>query len=464
MVARFMSWLAVTKGVFLMSILFTDGTIVTMNERGEVIRGDLLVEGDRIAAVGSDLRADLRQTPDRVYDLHGDLLIPGLIQTHVHLCQTLFRGQADDLELLDWLRTRIWPLEGGHDPESLYDSALLGIGELFLGGTTTIVDMETVHHTEYAFQAILDTGIRALSGKVMMDDPGGGAPPSLQETSEDSLRESVDLYEKYHGQGDGRLSVAFTPRFVISCTDRLLQEVSRLARDKGAFVHTHASESRGEIREVENTRGMRNVVYLDRIGLTGPHLILAHCIWLDDEEREILVRSRTQIVHCPSSNLKLASGLATIPELLARGAEVSLGADGAPCNNNLDCFVEMRHAALIHKPRCGPTAMPARQVFALATRSGARAIGRESDLGSLEVGKKADLAVVSRDGLHNWPNDNVDVYAQLVYQARSSDVRLTMVDGRMVMQDRCLATIDLTHLRKRTAGSLKRVLQRTGLA
>ena len=359
-----------------MSILLKDATIVTMNERGEVIRGDLLVEGDRIAALGGDLRSNLQQSPDQVYDLHGDLLIPGLIQTHVHLCQTLFRGQADDLELLDWLRSKIWPLEGGHDPESLYDSALLGIGELFLGGTTTIVDMETVHHTEHAFRAILDTGIRALSGKVMMDDSGGGVPPSLQETSEDSLRESVDLYEKYHGQGDGRLSVAFTPRFVISCTDHLLQEVSRLAREKGAFVHTHASENQGEIQDVESTCGMRNVVYLDRVGLTGPRLILAHCIWLDDEEKEILVRSHTRIVHCPSSNLKLASGLAAIPELLAQGAEVSLGADGAPCNNNLDGFVEMRHAALIHKPRCGPTVMPARQVFALATSAGARAIGR----------------------------------------------------------------------------------------
>ncbi len=447
-----------------MSILLKDATIVTMNERGEVIRGDLLVEGDRIAALGGDLRSNLQQSPDQVYDLHGDLLIPGLIQTHVHLCQTLFRGQADDLELLDWLRSKIWPLEGGHDPESLYDSALLGIGELFLGGTTTIVDMETVHHTEHAFRAILDTGIRALSGKVMMDDSGGGVPPSLQETSEDSLRESVDLYEKYHGQGDGRLSVAFTPRFVISCTDHLLQEVSRLAREKGAFVHTHASENQGEIQDVESTCGMRNVVYLDRVGLTGPRLILAHCIWLDDEEKEILVRSHTRIVHCPSSNLKLASGLAAIPELLAQGAEVSLGADGAPCNNNLDGFVEMRHAALIHKPRCGPTVMPARQVFALATSAGARAIGREGDLGSLSVSKKADLAVVSRQGLHNWPNDNVDVYAQLVYQARSSDVCLTMVDGRVVMQDRRLLTIDLSRLRKSSSESLKRVMQRAGLA
>lgn len=442
-----------------MRILFKNAKIVTMNATREIIMGDLLVDGDKIAAVGGRIE----ETADQVIDVHGAILIPGLIQTHIHLCQTLFRGQADDLELLDWLKLKIWPLEGGHDPESLRDSALIGIGELFLGGTTTIVDMETVHHTEHALQAILDSGMRALSGKVMMDDKNGDIPASLQESTQSSLQESVDLYEKYHGQGKGRLEVAFTPRFVISCTDDLLKEVSRIAQEKKAFVHTHASENRGEIQVVESTRGMRNIVYLDKVGLTGPRLILAHCIWLDEVEKEILLQSRTRIAHCPSSNLKLASGIAPIPEMLSRGAEVSLGADGAPCNNNLDGFREMRHAALIQKPQHGPTVMPAQQVFELATVTGARAIGHEHDLGSLEVGKKADLAVVSLEGLHTWPNENVDLYSQLVYQAQSSDVRLTMVDGQIVMQDRELLTIDVPHLKINASRSLKRVMKRIGL-
>jgi cytosine/adenosine deaminase-related metal-dependent hydrolase len=442
-----------------MRILFKNATIVTMNARRDIMKGNLLVDGSTIAAVG-EVNEPLA---DQVIDLHGDLLIPGLIQTHIHLCQTLFRGQADDLELLDWLKLKIWPLEGGHDPESLYDSALLGIGELFLGGTTTIVDMETVHHTEHAFEAILSSGLRALAGKVMMDDPSGDVPPSLQESTEESLQISVDLYEKYHGQGNGRLEVAFTPRFVISCTDTLLKEVSKLAREKNAFVHTHASENRGEIQVVESTRGMRNVVYLDKVGLTGPKLILAHCIWLDETEKEILVQSKTRISHCPSSNIKLASGIAQIPELLERGAEVSLSADGAPCGNNLDGFREMRHAALIQKPLHGPTVMPAQKVFELATLGGARAIGREHDLGSLEVGKKADLAVVSLQGLHTWPNNHVNIYSQLVYQVQSSDVRLTMVDGKIVMQDRQLLTIDVPHLKESSSHSLDRVMKRVGL-
>jgi len=442
-----------------MRILFKNAKIVTMNGQREIIQGDLLVDGSQIA----EIAGVIEQPADQIIDLQGDLLIPGLIQTHIHLCQTLFRGQADDLELLDWLKLRVWPLEGGHDPESLHDSALLGIGELFLGGTTTIVDMETVHHTEHAFEAILSSGLRALSGKVMMDDCNGDIPSSLQESTGDSLQESVNLFEKYHGQGNGRLEVAFTPRFVISCTDTLLNEVSQIARVKNAFVHTHASENRSEIQLVESTRGMRNIVYLDKVGLTGPNLILAHCIWLDDAEKEILIRTKTRIAHCPSSNLKLASGIAPIPELLRCGAEVSLAADGAPCNNNLDGFREMRHAALIQKPLHGPTVMPAQKVFELATLAGARAIGHEHDLGSLEVGKKADLAVVSLQGLHTWPIEHVDVYSQLVYQVTSSDVRLTMVNGQIVMKDRQLMTIDVPQLKRSSSRSLERVMKRVGL-
>ncbi len=442
-----------------MRILFKNAKIVTMNAEREIIQGDLLVDGSQIVAIGGVIE----EPADQVIDLRGDLLIPGLIQTHIHLCQTIFRGQADDLELLDWLKLKVWPLEGGHDPESVYDSALLGIGELFLGGTTTIVDMETVHHTEHAFEAILASGIRALSGKVMMDDCNKDIPSSLRESTDASIQESVDLYEQYHGKGNGRLEVAFTPRFVISCTDTLLREVSRVAREKNAFVHTHASENRGEIEIVESTRGMRNIMYLDKVGLTGPKLILAHCIWLDEAEKDILVKTKTRISHCPSSNLKLASGIAPIPEMMRRGAEVSLGADGAPCNNNLDAFREMRHAALIQKPLHGPTVMPAQSVFELATLGGARAIGHEHDLGSLEVGKKADLAVVSLQGLHTWPNEHVDVYSQLVYQVTAADVRLTMVDGQIVMKDRRLLTIDVPRLKESATKSLSRVMARTGV-
>lgn len=441
-----------------MSILIRNATIVTMNENRQVIEGDILIEKDRIVEIGKT-----GEKADRIIDGTGKVVIPGLIQTHVHLCQTLFRGQADNLELLDWLKLRIWPLEGSHDPESVYYSALLGCGELFKSGTTAIIDMETVNHTDAAFEALLQAGIRAISGKCMMDY-GEDVPESLMDDTDHSIEESVDLLEKWHNKANGRLKYAFTPRFVVSCSERLLVQVRDLARQYGVRVHTHASENLGEIEVVERDRGMRNVVYLDRIGLTGPNLILVHCIWLDEHEIDMLARSETKVVHCPSSNLKLASGIAKLPQLISRGVHVSIGTDAAPCNNNLDQFIEMRLAALIHKPGHGPTVLPAQQVFELATIGGARAMGLEKEIGSLEVGKKADLAIVDLSGLHTQPLlGNVDIYSQLVYQVKSSDVVVTMVDGQIVMDNRLLTTIEEDKVRTKCNEAIVRVARRAGL-
>ncbi len=439
------------------SILINNAFIVTMNQERQVLQGGLLVEDDRISAIGS-----IHKTADRVIDARGQVLIPGLIQAHVHLCQTLFRGQADDMQLMDWLQTRIWPLEGAHDPESVYYSALLGIGELFRGGTTAIIDMETVRHTEHAFQAIVDTGIRAISGKIMMDC-GPQNVGNLLENTGRSLQQSVDLLEKWHGAAGGRLQYAFTPRFAISCSEELLVQVRDLARRYNVAVHTHASENRDEIAIVQAEKGTRNIVYLEQLGLTGTKLILAHCIWVDEEEIEILRRSGTKVVHCPSCNLKLGSGIAPIPQMLAQGVHVALGADGAPCNNNLDQFIEMRTASLIQKPLYGPTAMSDWQTFELATLGGAAAMGLEQQIGSLEVGKKADLALVNLNNLHCAPVDYNNIYSQLVYQAKSSDVTLTVVDGQIVFANDRLTTIDEPDLLVRCNEAIKRVRRRAGL-
>ncbi len=439
------------------TILIKNALIVTMNSNREVFEGNLLVENDRIKTLGKeDYPADI------IIDGKGQVIIPGLIQSHIHLCQALFRGQADDLELLDWLKTRIWPLEGAHDPESLYYSALLGIGELFRSGSTAIIDMESVNHTEVAFEAIVKTGLRALSGKCMMDW-GEGVPESLLEKTEDSLGKSIDLLEKWHGQGEGRLSYAFAPRFAISCSEDLLKQVGELARKYQVKIHTHASENRGEIMLVEKERGMRNIVYFDHLGLANEDLILAHCIWLDDQEMDIIKHNKVKVAHCPSSNLKLGSGIAKIPEMIDRGIEVSIGADGAPCNNNLDQFIEMRTAALIQKPIYGPTAMPAETVFEAATLGGAKAMGLATEIGSLESGKKADLAMVNLRKLHCTPFVGSNIYAQLVYQAKGSDVSLTMVDGKIVYENGELKTIDEKDVIAKTNKLIKHVYERAGL-
>ena len=440
-------------------LLIKNGQLVTMNRNREIFKGDLLIEGNCISSIQPEINAENCE----VIDATGLVVIPGLIQTHIHLTQSLLRGQADDLELLDWLKKRVWPLEGAHTAESNYISAKLGIGELIKGGTTSIIDMETVHHTESAFEALKETGYRAISGKCMMDY-GKGVPASLMEDTQHSIEESVALLKKWHGTSNGRIEYAFAPRFVVSCTEELLLKVKELSSEYHVKVHTHASENRGEIELVQKDRGMRNIKYLHKLGLTGENLVLAHCIWLDDEEMKILSDTGTRIAHCPSSNMKLASGIAKIPELLELGAQVSLAADGAPCNNNMDMFREMRHAALIQKARLlSPTVMPAATVFEMATLGGARAMGKEEDLGSLEKGKLADLVLIDLSVLHNAPWEAGDIISQLVYSATSADVHTTIIDGNIVMKNRKLTTIDEKTLLQDANRVIKNQINKAGV-
>src|ERR671921_438626 len=210
-------------------------------------------------------------------DARGCAVLPGFVQTHVHLCQTLFRGAADDLELIDWLKKRVWPLEAAHDAPSLRASARLGVAELIRGGTTCALTMETVNHTEEVFRVVEESGFRATVGKCMMDK-GEGVPAGLSEETEDSIRESLALLEKWHGRADGRLRYCFAPRFAVSCTRGLLERVAALARERVVMIHTHASENLSEIELVEREAGMRNVEYLDSLGLSGAHVLLAHCV------------------------------------------------------------------------------------------------------------------------------------------------------------------------------------------
>ncbi|RWR05897.1 5'-deoxyadenosine deaminase [Siminovitchia fortis] len=437
------------------SILIKNAQIVTMNAQEEIIQGDLLIVDDKIKSIGKDLG----NQADRVIDATNKTVIPGFIQTHIHLCQTLFRGQADDLELMDWLQKRIWPLEASHDEESSYYSAMLGLGELIQSGTTTIVDMETVNHTDSAFQAMAESGIRVLAGKVMMD-MGDDVPDLLLEDTAKSIQQSVDLLEKWNQYDNGRIQYAFCPRFVVSCTEELLVEVRDLSNHYNVKVHTHASENRKEIEIVEQQRGMRNIVYLDHIGLANEKLILAHCVWLDDEEKRIIKERGIKMSHCPGSNLKLASGIADVPDMLELGANLSLGADGAPCNNNLDMFNEMRMASLIQKPIHGPTIMDAKTIFRMATIGGAKAVGLEDQIGSLEVGKKADVAILDLNKFHTFPSAEVDPVPRIVYSATRADVESTIINGKIVMEKGTVKTVDRDLVLQESNKSIKRLLKR----
>jgi 5-methylthioadenosine/S-adenosylhomocysteine deaminase len=441
------------------NLLIKNAQVITMNAKSEIINGDIWIQDDRIQAIGPDLHPE---HVDKVIDAANRTIIPGFVQTHIHLCQTLFRGKGDDLELMDWLKKRIWPLEAAHDAESIYYSAMLGIGELIQSGTTTIVDMETVHYSDFAFQAISESGIRALSGKVMMDK-GDEVPLALQENTWDSLQQSVDLLEKWNGYDNGRIQYSFSPRFVVSCTEQLLKEVRVLSEQYQVKVHTHASENLGEIAIVQAETGMRNIVYLDHLGLANERLILAHCIWLDEEEKRIIHDKGVHVSHCPGSNLKLASGIADTPGMLKLDISVSLGADGAPCNNNLDMFNEMRLAALIQKPVHGPTAMDAKSVFKMATIGGARAVGLAHEIGSLEVGKKADLAILDLNNFHTFPSYDVDPISRIVYSGTRADVETTIINGKIVMENRVMRTVDKDIVLLEANRSIQRLLSRTSI-
>lgn len=440
-----------------MEILIKNAEIVTMNKKEEIFYGDIHIVDNIIYNIGTNLEVP---TVDKLIDAKGKTVIPGFVQTHIHLCQTVFRGQGDDLELMDWLKKRIWPLEASHDEESIYYSAMLGLGELIQSGTTTIVDMETVNHTEFAFKALAESGIRALSGKVMMDK-GDEVPIPLQEKTEKSIQQSVDLLEKWHNYDSGRIKYAFSPRFVVSCTEELLREVRSLSEYYNVMVHTHASENLGEIEIVQKETGMRNIVYLDHLGLANPRLILAHCIWLDDEEKRIIRDRGVHVSHCPGSNLKLASGIAETPYMVQENISLSLGADGAPCNNNLDMFNEMRLAALIQKPIHGPTSMNARTVFRMATIGGAKAVGMENEIGSIEIGKKADLAILNLNNFHTYPSSEVDPISRIVYSATRADVETTIINGEIIMEKGILHTINKRIVLEEANNSIKRLLKRS---
>lgn len=405
--------------------------------------GAVVVEGDRIAAVG-EREALIERYPEherRDYDV----VAPGLVGGHVHSVQSLGRGIADDTELLDWLFDAVLPMEAEMDAEAMRVAATLGYLECLESGTTTVIDHLSVSHADEAFEAAGETGIRARMGKVLMDTAG---PDGLEEDTEAGLRESERLIERYHGAFDDRVRYAVTPRFAVTCTEACLRGARDLAdRHDGVRIHTHASENRDEIATVEEETGMRNVHWLDEVGVTGEDVVLAHCVWTDESEREVLAETGTHVTHCPSSNMKLASGVAPVADYLSRGVNVALGNDGPPCNNTLDAFTEMRQASLLGKVEAlEPTALPVGTVFEMATVNGARAAGFER-VGALREGWTADLVCLSTDAMRATPVH--DALSHLVYAAHGDDVSLTVVGGEVRYDDGDFPGIDADALRER---------------
>jgi cytosine/adenosine deaminase-related metal-dependent hydrolase len=409
-----------------MGILLKGGHIVTQNKNDDSFIGDILIEADRIQKIAANIEDGNHQ----IIPLQNRVVIPGFIQSHVHLCQTIFRNLSDDLELMEWLEQHIWPFEMSHNPESLRASARLGLSEMLLNGTTSILDMGISQNQEIIFEEIATSGIRGFSGMVMMDSGN----QSYKQKTDDIIHQTKSLISNWHNSQEGRLQYALAPRFVPSCSDQLWKQVKQLSEEFDLIIHSHASENKEEWRIVKEKTGYSNVEFFIKNNLASSRLCLAHCIWVSEPEIQMIADYNINVLHCPSANLKLGSGFAPIPDFISRGINVSLGSDGAACNNNLDIFNEMRLAALIQKPLRGVKTTTAKMVFDMATRGGAKSLRLSDQIGSLEIGKKADLVVMDLNKVHNIPAD--DIYSQIVYSGKASDILHVMVNGEWQVFDK----------------------------
>ena len=406
-----------------------------------IFPGFVAVQGSVIKAVGQASHpADL--PPAREYlDAGGGLVLPGLVNTHCHAPMVWFRGLADDLPLQDWLFGKIFPAESGWlDPDKTYWGTLLAAAEMIRGGITTVAD-------GYFFEsevrrALALAGMRAVAAQGVLDFPFPGVPDPR-----DNLANAARFLDSGRDFSDLITSAVFchTP---YTCGPETLKGAKNLTRKAGVPFFTHLAETRREVEELRSKTGLGPAAYLDSLEILDELTVAVHGVWLRPEDLEILAHRGVKVSHCPESNLKLASGVAPIPDLLARGVTVGLGTDGAGSNNNLDLFEEMSLAARLHKVWQGdPTVLPAPEVVALATREGAKVLGLGDRVGTLTPSKQADIIVVDTHQPHLAPL--YDPYSHLVYAARSADVRQVMVAGRWLMRDRRLLTLDWTDIASR---------------
>jgi 5-methylthioadenosine/S-adenosylhomocysteine deaminase len=416
------------------SLLITGAWVLTQNGEREILSpGGVALKGEEIVAVGPPGELQKRYTPARVLDYPQGLIIPGLINAHTHAAMALFRGLADDLPLEEWLCSHIFPAERHLNGDFVYWGTKLAVAEMLLSGTTTFCDMYL--WSGQVAQAAAETGIRAVVGEVLYDFPSPNyGPPAA------GLRYSEELFRAW--EDHPRVQVAIQPHAVYTCSPELLQQCGELASRLHTRLIIHLSETAREVADCEAKYGATPVGHLQRLGLLSPRLVADHGVILKEADLELLAASGAGVAHCPESNMKLASGIAPVVDLLAKGVPVGLGTDGCASNNNLDLLQEMDTAAKLQKVhRLEPTALPAPEALELATRGSARVLGLEKEVGALTPGRKGDLVVIDLDQPHLTPI--YDPYSHLVYAATGADVQTVLVHGQVVVQDRRLLTFDL---------------------
>ncbi|KAK6537677.1 hypothetical protein TWF694_011851 [Orbilia ellipsospora] len=451
-------------------MLYTNATIVTVNERREIIKdGALLVQGDKIIDIGKSNLLSSKYPAEDVTDLTGRVVFPGLISTHMHTAQTLLRGAADDLELIGWLCDRIWVLQGNFTPEDGEVAAKISIAEMLKTGTTCF--LESMFADRYGFdglaKAVEESGIRGCLGKIVMDVGKYATEEKrmmhlgLVETREQSLLGALEMHDKWDGKANGRIKVWFGARTPPGVSDDLLKEMSSFSRSRNIPITMHCAEVKAD-REFYASVGHTPMSYCQSVGLLGEKTVLVHMVHLDDTDIKLLHETGTHVAHCPTSNAKLASGFARVPELLDANVNVGLGTDGAPCNNSNDLLQEMKLAAIIHKAtHYDPTVMPAETVMEMATINGAKALGLENEIGSLEIGKKADFVAIDLRKLHLTPS--FDPVSTIVYTATGRDVDMVVVDGKLLVNSGKLLTMDEEEVTRNAEEHAKEIIRRAGL-
>jgi 5-methylthioadenosine/S-adenosylhomocysteine deaminase len=415
--------------VNLADVLIKNGYVITMDSKRRVFRsGSVAIEDGKVSEIGKEIKAK----SDRTIDARGKAVLPGLINAHTHLSMTLLRGVADDMPLMEWLEKKIWPIEDNLTADDCYSGALLGSLEMIKSGTTCFADQ--YFYMEDVARAVEEAGLRGVlsRGIIELDDP---------EKRKRTIREGERLVKNCQGMANGRITTMFGPHAPYTCSPECLMRVKELARKYSVGIHTHIAENKEEVERIEKKYGKRPVEHLDGIDFLGPEVLAAHCVWLTKHEIEVIRERGVKPVHNPVSNMKTASGVAPVPEMMEAGIPVALGTDGAASNNSLDMFTEMKFAALLNKVhRLDPTAVPAQAVLEMATIKGAIALGLQREIGSLEVGKKADIILLDLKKPHLAPLHSV--ISHLVYSAVGSDVDTLMVDGEVLMEKGRVLTLN----------------------
>ncbi|MEE0024213.1 amidohydrolase family protein [Methanobrevibacter sp.] len=391
---------------------------------------DLLIKDDLIYKIDEEIAQD---NVDKIIDAKDKILLPGFVNTHTHLSMALFRGLADDLSLDEWLNDNIWPMEANLNEYYCYIGALLGAVELIKSGTTTFSDM--YFYMEDVAKAVEESGIRAVLSYGMIDFGD-------EEKRKAEIEKNMNLFKNCHNTADGRIKVFFGPHSPYTASEELLKEVRKLADENNIKIHIHVSETQKEIDDVSAEKGLRPFEYLDSIGFLGPDVICAHSVWLSDEEIEIIKKHDVKISHNPCSNMKLASGIAPVKKLLDNDICVAIGTDGASSNNNLDIIEELKTASLLQKvSTLDPEALNSDEALAMGTIEGAKALGLDDEIGTIEVGKKADLILIDTNNANMIP-DSSKLSSNIIYAANGFNVDTTICNGQILMENRQLTTLD----------------------